>query len=68
MDYACLGFDTAGFITHVDRGTKEFCKSCARQIRGHYKTVKVVDDYVADILINADLHKWIREIKENGDM
>ena len=67
MDYACLGFDTAGFIVHVTRGEKWLCKSTAKQIRPHYKSVKVVDDDVADMLIDADLHKWIRENRKQRE-
>lgn len=56
-----LGFDKAGFIVHVTNGTKECCKITAKQIRRHYKSVKIVDDDVGSMLIDADLHKRIRE-------
>ena len=59
--FYCLGWDSAGFITHVTNGTKECCKTTAKQIRPHYKSVRIVDEFVGRELIDADLHKWIRE-------
>ena len=64
MDYATLGYDNAGFITHVTRGEKWLCKSTAKQIRSHYKSVKVVDDDTADKLLELDLIKRIRASRE----
>ena len=63
MDYACLGFNKVGEMVHVSRGEEEFCKRCAEQIKEDYSMVKVVDDDVADMLIDADLKKWVRRIK-----
>lgn len=63
MDKVVLGYDSAGFITHVTRGTAECCKITARQIKNHYKMIKVVDDDTADRLIELDLIKWIRANK-----
>lgn len=63
MDYACLGFNKAGEIVHVSRGEEAFCKKCAEQIKEKYFMVKVVDDDVADMLIQADLKEWVRRIK-----
>lgn len=62
-DKVVLGYDSAGFITHVTRGTAECCKTTAKQIRPHYKMVKVVDDDTADKLIELDKIMWIRENK-----
>lgn len=58
MDYVTLGYDMAGFITHVTRGTKELCQKTAKQIRKNYKSVKVVDDEVADKLLELDYKNW----------
>lgn len=63
MDKVVLGYDSAGFITHVTRGTIECCKATAKQIKNHYKMVKIVDDDTADKLIELDLINWIRENK-----
>ena len=60
MDYLTLGYDSAGFITHVTRGAKECCKATAKQIRHHYKSVKVVDDEVGDKLLELDYMKWFK--------
>ena len=64
MDKVVLGYDSAGFITHVTRGTAECCRTTARQIRSHYKMVKIVDDDTADKLLELDLIKWIRANKQ----
>ena len=69
MDKVVLGYDNAGFIVHVTRGTAECCRNTAKQIRSHYKQVKVVDDDTADKLIELDKILWIRanrEMKEAG--
>ena len=60
MDYYCLGFDSTGLIAHVTIGEKWLCESTAKQIQPHYKMVKVVDYEVGQMLIDADLHKWIK--------
>ena len=67
MDYATLGYDSAGFIVHVTRGEKRLCQNTAKQIRSHYKSVKVVDDDVADKLLELDMIKWIRENKRMNE-
>ena len=63
MDKVVLGYDSAGFITHVTRGTEDCCKGTAKQIRKHYEMVKIVDDDTADKLLELDLINWIRANK-----
>lgn len=64
MDYVVIGYDNAGFITHVTRGEEWLCRSTAKQIRRNYKSVKVVDDDTADKLIELDLKNWIKTNRE----
>lgn len=60
-DYMCLGFNSAGVILHVTNGTKECCKETARQIRGHYKSVRVVPYDKGRELVDEDYKRWFRE-------
>lgn len=53
-DYVCIGFGTAGDIKHWTTGTKKGCQNCARQIRSHYKSVKVVEWNKAQELLKRD--------------
>lgn len=66
MDMVVLGYDKAGFITHVTRGTRQCCKHTAKQIKEHYKMVKIVDNDTADKLIELDLINWIRANKRQS--
>lgn len=65
-DYYCLGWDSAGFITHVTMGTELCCKTTAKQIRGYYKSVKVVDFEVGQRLIDADYKEWFKQYVLQG--
>ena len=46
-DLVVVGFDTAGFIRHVSKYGKEFkdlARHCAKSIRPHYKSVRIVTE------------------------